>query len=412
MSFDVVHKAGLLLGLFFAFLLSLLHITLGAFSKISLSRLLEDRKKADRAEILGSFEETRIAVEYLRVVVLIACLVYLVLVFPKFSLWPLWMFLAVVGFYTLFLDALPRLIQSFWKSAVLRFFLPSFGLVRGLAAPVVALSKILGTREDHRDEKEENRETTEEEIETFIDEATEEGIIDKGEDELLRSVVEFGDTLVREIMTPRVNLVCIRRDATIDNLKDLFIREKYSRIPVYKDRIDNIEGMVIAKDILEYADEKHKSQPIEPLVRPATFVPESMPVPDLLKEFQKSQMKLAVVVDEHGGVSGVVTMEDVLEEIVGEIHDEYDTEEAQIVENAPFDYTVSGSTEVEEMEELFDIELAEDDFLTMGGLITHNLGRLPLKGEVLDIKGLRLDVLDVDQKRVKKLRVRKAPGTP
>ncbi len=136
-------------------------------------------------------------------------------------------------------------------------------------------------------------------------------------------------------MTPRVNMVCIRKDATIDNLKDLIIREKYSRIPVYKDRLDNIEGVVMAKDILEYADEKHKGQPIEALIRPVVFVPESMPVADLLKEFQKVKQKMAIVVDEHGGVSGLVTMEDVVEEIVGEIQDEYDTEEAQIVENAP-----------------------------------------------------------------------------
>ncbi len=411
MSLDAIHQAGLALGLLLAFLLSLLHMTLGAFSKISLSRLLEDHKKEDRTRILHDFEETRIAVEYLRVVILLACLVYLVLVFPRLSLWPLWMFLAIVGFYTVFFEALPRLIQSFWKNAVVRLALPSFGLLRGLAAPLVVLSKVLGEREDHREEREENREATDEEIEQFIDEATEEGIIEEGEDELLRSVVEFGDTLVREIMTPRVNMVCIRRNATIDNLKDLIIREKYSRIPVYKDRIDNIEGMVMAKDIIEYADEEHKEQPIEALIRPAAFVPESMPVPDLLKEFQKRQTKMALVVDEHGGVSGLVTMEDVVEEIVGEIQDEYDTDEAQILENAPFDYTVSGATEVEEIEELFDLELAEDDFLTMGGLITHSLGRLPLKGENLAIKGLRLEILDVDQKRVNKLRVRKAPDT-
>jgi len=203
-------------------------------------------------------------------------------------------------------------------------------------------------------------------------------------------------------------MVCIRKDSTIDNLKDLIIREKYSRIPVYKDRVDNVEGMVMAKDIIEYADEKHKGQPIEALVRPVLFVPESMDVADLLKEFQKAKQKMAVVVDEHGGVSGLVTMEDVVEEIVGEIQDEYDTEEAEIMQNAPDDYTVSGGVEVEEMEEIFDLELAEDDFITVGGLITHELGRLPHKGESLAIKGLTLEVIDVDQKKVKKLRIRRA----
>jgi len=287
-------------------------------------------------------------------------------------------------------------------------FLPAFPLVRVLAFPLLAISRNLIAREEQREEKEEDREASGEEIETFIDEATEEGIIDKGEDALLRSVVEFGDTVVREVMTPRLNMVCIRKDATIDNLKDLIIREKYSRIPVYKDRLDNMEGIVMAKDILEYSDDKHKLQPIEALIRPVAFVPEAMPVPDLLREFQKVKEKMAIVVDEHGGVSGLVTMEDVVEEIVGEIQDEYDTEEAQIVENGPLDFTVSGATEVEELEELFDVELAEDDFITVGGLITHDLGRLPFKGETLIIKGLRLEVLDVDQKKIKKLRIHRA----
>jgi CBS domain containing-hemolysin-like protein len=134
-----------------------------------------------------------------------------------------------------------------------------------------------------------------------------------------------------------------------------------------------------------------------------------MEVADLLKEFQKAKQKMAVVVDEHGGVSGLVTMEDVVEEIVGEIQDEYDTEEAQIVENAPGDFTVSGRVEVEEMEELLDLELAEDDFITVGGLVTHTLGRLPAKGEMLDIKGLSFEILDVEQKRVKKIRIKRKP---
>ena len=164
----------------------------------------------------------------------------------------------------------------------------------------------------------------------------------------------------------------------------------------------------MAKDILEYSDEKHKGQPIEALIRHVAFVPESMPVSRLLRELQKVKQKMAIVVDEHGGVSGLVTMEDVVEEIVGEIQDEYDTEEAQITENAPLDFTVSGATEVEELEELFDIDLAEDDFITVGGLITHDLGRLPHKGEILTIKGLLLEVLDVDQKKIMNLRIRKA----
>jgi CBS domain containing-hemolysin-like protein len=408
MSMSAVGWIGLGLALLAAFLLSLLHIVLGGYSKISLSRFLENRDKAERTRVLASFEETVLAVEFLRMVVILALVVYGFMAFQSAGLKPFAVFLAALAVYGVVLDLVPRLLVFIGKPVLLKMFLPAFGAVRIIASPLLVLSRHLLAREEQREENGEDREASDEEIETFIDEATEEGIIDEGEDELLRSVVEFGDTLVREVMTPRVNMVCIRRDATIDNLKDLIIKEKYSRIPVYKDRLDNMDGIVMAKDILEYSDDKHKAQPIEALIRPVAYVPESMPVQDLLREFQKVKQKLAIVVDEHGGVSGLVTMEDVVEEIVGEIQDEYDTEEAQIVENAPLDFTVTGATEVEELEELFDVELAEDDFITVGGLITHDLGRLPHKGESLNIKGLLLEVLEVDQKKVKKLRIRKA----
>jgi CBS domain containing-hemolysin-like protein len=408
MTMTAVVWTGLALAFVAAFLLSVFHFVLGAYSKISLSRFLENRDKTDRSKILKSLDEARLAVEFLRIVAILALAVYGFVAFGAAGLRPIWLFLAALAVYAIGLDFIPRLIVLAAKRFLLKTFLPAFPLVRVLAFPVLVVSRRLVAREEQREELEEDREASDEEIETFIDEATEEGIIDKGDNELLRSVVEFGDTVVREVMTPRVNMVCIRKGATIDNLKDLIIKEKYSRIPVYKDRLDNMEGIVMAKDILEYSDEKHKAQPIEALIRPTAFVPESMPVQDLLREFQKVKTKMAIVVDEHGGVSGLVTLEDVVEEIVGEIQDEYDTEEAQIVENAPLDFTVSGATEVEELEELFDVELAEDDFITVGGLITHDLGRLPAKGEALTVKGLHVEVLDVDQKRIKKLRIRKA----
>jgi len=393
-----------------AFLLSLFHFTLGSYSKISFSRFLEDRDKALRNGLLKHFEETALAVEFLRIVVILALAVYGYVVFGGSGegARPVWLFLASLAVYAVGLDLVPRLLVLAAKPALMRMFLPAFPFVRVLASPVLVVSRRLIAREEQREEQEEDREASEEEIETFIDEATEEGIIDEDEDELLRSVVEFGDRVVREVMTPREAMVCIRREATIDNLKDLIIRDKYSRIPVYKDRLDNIDGIVMAKDLLEYADEKHKALPIEALIRSVAFVPESMPLTDLLRELQKVKQKMAIVVDEHGGVSGLVTMEDVVEEIVGEIQDEYDTEEAQITQNAPLDFTVSGTTEVEELEELFDAELAEDDFVTIGGLITRNLGRLPHKGETLTVEGLLIEILDVDEKKVKKLRIRKA----
>lgn len=389
-----------------AFALSLFHMALSSFSKISLSGYLEERNKPYRHNVLKHYEEIKIAVEFWRTVILIAFLVYVFVTFRRANLWPLWLFLSLVLTYGLFLDALPRLIGTVNKEALVEAFLPSANLFLVLSAPILALSRWLCTRQESEEEEEDDREAGDEEIETFIDGAKEEGIIEKDEDELLRSVVEFGDIVVREIMTPRVDIVCIRKDATIQKLRNLIITEKYSRIPVYKDRIDNIEGIVIAKDLLAFSESKHDNEPIEALVWPVIFVPESMKVSELLKELQKVKQKLAIVVDEHGGVSGLVTMEDLVEEIIGEILDEYDTEEAPVSEIGPREYLVSGGVKVEKLEDLFEQELAEDDYITASGLITHHLGRLPKKGETVDIKGLSVEVIDVDQKRIKKLRMK------
>jgi CBS domain containing-hemolysin-like protein len=405
MEIEFLEWVGFFFSFLAAFLFSLFHLSLSSFSKISISRFLEDEEKQYRLKILDIYDEIKIAVEFMRILFIIAFLIYFYVIFPRLMFWPLWLFLISLAIYFIFFDLFPRLLNSLSRKKILGFFLPSYRLAYFFASPLLLLKKIKPSDE----EKDEIRETSDEEIQAFIDEAKEEGIIEKEEGVLLKSVVEFGDTVVREIMTPRVDIACIPKDSTIQKLRNLVIQAKHSRIPVYKDKIDNIEGIVIAKDLLEYADDKLKNNPIEPLIRPVYFVPESMKVAELLKEFQRRKQKLAIVVDEHGGVSGLVTMEDLVEEIVGEIRDEYDMDKARIVEKGPFDYVVSGDAEVEEIEELFDLEFAEEDYLTVGGLITHHLGRLPAQGEQLQIKDLSLEVLEVDQKTIKKLRIKKQP---
>ena len=412
MEISTITWAGLGLCVLAASALSLFHITLSGYSKVGLSGFLEERNHPDRTRILDRYDDIKIAVEFWRMILIIALAVYAFLIFPAFRTRPLGLFLFSAVVYAVFFDIVPRLLAAAGRDRCLSRFLPSYRLFLSLSAPVLAFVRWLSVREEQKEEEAgpEDREAGEEEIETFLDEAEEEGIIEKGEDALLRNVVEFGDTIVREVMTPRVDMVCIRRDATIQKLRHLFIAEKYSRIPVYRDRVDGVDGLVMAKDLLAYSEKEFDEASIEPLVRPLLFVPESMKVADLLKELQKAKQKMAVVVDEHGGVSGLVTMEDVFEVIVGEIQDEYDAEEAQIVQNGPADYTVSGAAKVEEIEDLFDLELADDDFITVSGLVAQALGRLPTKGERLTIGRLIVDVLDVDQKRIKKLRMRKAAG--
>ena len=386
------------------FLVSVFHISLASSSKIAISRLLEDTDKKYRQKILDIYDELKVAVEFIRIIFLIAFLVYIFMVFPRLNLWPLWLLLVALGIYIVAFDIIPRLISLRNRDKILASFLPSFRLPCLLSKPLLWISKV---KTFAKEEEEEEREASDEEIQALIDEAKEEGIIEKEEGVLLKSVVEFGDTIAKEIMTPRVDMICIRKDANIGELRKLVIKEKHSRIPMYKDRVDNIEGVILAKDLLEFSDEAHKTESIESLIRPVHFVPWSMKVSELLKELQERREKLVIVVDEHGGVSGLVTMEDMMEEIVGEIQDEYDSEEVQFIEQGPLDFIVLGDAEVEDLEDLFELDLVEDDYVTVSGLITHSLGRLPHKGEKIELKGLSLEIIEVDQKRIKKLRIKK-----
>ena len=283
MARDVWGWAGLGLIFLASFIVSLFHASLSSVSRISLSRFLGDESRDCRQRVLDRYDETRIAVESLRAVLLVGFLVCLLTLLPRPRLWPFASFLLFLAVYFLFFDYMPRFLNSLNRKAVLKLFLPFFGFVQALATPVIFLSRKIEARQIKEEQREvREREASDEEIETFIDEATEEGIIEEDEGTLLRSVVEFGDTLVREIMTPRVEMVCVNKEATFGALRGLIQKEKYSRLPVYKDRIDNIEGMVIAKDLLPYAEDRYRDMPIEPIIRPAYFVPESMKVACLL----------------------------------------------------------------------------------------------------------------------------------
>ncbi len=406
MEVEIEKWIGFGLSFLATFLVSVFHISLASSSKISVSRLLESKDKKHRQKMLDIYDELKVAVEFIRVVFLIAFLIYIYMVFPRLYLWPLWLLLISLGIYIVAFDLIPRMLSLRYKDRILASFLPSYRIPYLLAKPLLWISKV---KTFAKEEEEAERETSDEEIQALIDEAKEEGIIEKEEGVLLKSVVEFGDTIAKEIMTPRVDMICIRKDATIEELRELVIKEKHSRIPAYKDRVDNIEGIILAKDLLEFSDEAHKADSVEPLIRPVHFVPWSMKVSELLKELQDRREKIAIVVDEHGGVSGLVTMEDLMEEIVGEIQDEYDLEEVEFIEKGPLDYIVPGDADVEDLEDLFDLDLAEDDYITVGGLITHSLGRLPEKSEKVELKGLAMEIIDVDHKRIKKLRITKAP---
>ncbi len=401
----VFFYSGWVLSFILTFLMSFLQIALSYFSRIGISRILGEEKKKLREQVLENYDELKISVDYGRIIFFLAFLVYSCSLRPDLASWPLWCLISCLLVYLVFFDYLPRLLFALVKEKGLILILPVLIPLRTILTPVLYLPRFFLKKEEKRQDIWKNYETTEEEIETFIDEATEEGIIEKDENELLRGVVEFGDRLVREIMTPRARMVAVDKNTSIGQLKEIFSKEKYSRMPVYRERLDNIEGMVIAKDLLEFSSPDQAERKIDFLIRPVPFVPETMAVKDLLTEFKKLKQKMAIVVDEYGGVSGLVTMEDLLEEIVGEIQDEYDVEEPQIIAEKPDCFLVSGETEVEEIEELLGTELSEETFLTVNGLLQKHLGRLPSQGEKIHLAGLVFEILEIDDKRIKKVRL-------
>ena len=233
-----------------------------------------------------------------------------------------------------------------------------------------------------------------------------EAVADETEErKLLQSVVDFGGTLVREVMTPRPDIVAIAHDATVAEFRVLFAEEEYSRIPVYKDNLDNVLGFVFAKDLVTLDGVQGTSRIVPQLLRPAHVVPEGKRVAELLRELQVKQVQSAIVVDEYGGTAGLVTIEDLLEEIVGEIRDEYDDESEPIVDEGDGTFVFLGTVSVGDMVERLGVSVERDGFETVGGYLLTRLGRVPTVGETLEIDGLVVEVLEAERRRVRKVRV-------
>jgi putative hemolysin len=248
-------------------------------------------------------------------------------------------------------------------------------------------------------------------IQALIDVGEEEGILEEEERERIQSIIEYGETLAGEVMTPRTEIVALPLATTVREARDVMVESKYSRLPVYRGQIDDVVGIIYVRDLLACWAEGREGDPIEPLLRPAYFVPETKSVDELFEEMQKVHVQLALVIDEYGGLAGLLTVEDILEEIVGEIEDE-DIEGEEVVEIVEGDdgyYDVLGSTEVGKIERLFDLEIEDDDFTTIAGLVINESGRVPAPGTLLSLRGLDVEVLEADERRVNRLRLRRTP---
>jgi CBS domain containing-hemolysin-like protein len=312
------------------------------------------------------------------------------------------LFAALLAFVVVCEHLLPWLIASRNPQQVLEVLLPSFGW---FAAPLSPLTRGLRRMAARRDGT-----TPAEESEPAATPAGGEpdtaAIAEGGEHQLLRSIVGFGDRLVREVMTPRPDIVAIQADASLADLRAFFREQEYSRIPVYKDDIDNILGFAFVKDLIKHA-ELPATAPVTEIMRPAFFVPETKRVPDLLREFQRHQVQSAIVVDEYGGTAGLVSLEDLIEEIVGEIRDEYDVETEPIAAEADDAFLVSGRVSVDQVTERLGIAIQGEGFETFGGYLLSRLGRVPQSGERFDLDDIQVEVLEADRRRILRVRVRR-----
>jgi CBS domain containing-hemolysin-like protein len=252
----------------------------------------------------------------------------------------------------------------------------------------------------------------EENIDALIDAGAEEGIIEEEDRRLIHSVVAFGNKTVREVMTPRPDMVAIAADATLEDLRQLVIHEQFSRIPVYENSIDHIVGFVHVRDMFELDFIDRSSRTVRDLMRPIRLVPETKPVNDLLREMQSDGAHMAVVIDEYGSTAGLVTMEDMVEEIVGEIRDEHEPG-ADVERDSDGGYIVSGSFDVDNLQELLDFRASEHtESTTVGGLVTEWTGRVPEPGESIEREGIRIEVLASNDLRVDQVRISKTEQAP
>ena len=282
-----------------------------------------------------------------------------------------------------------------WPLRILIYLALPVTLMLGFGRSVAALT---------REHPPEQGESSTEAVDALIEAGQEEGILEEGDRALIQSVVEFGDKTVREVMTPRPEIIALPVKTTVEQFTELLRTKPYSRVPVYEGNIDQVRGIVMAHDVLQIADTDARLRTVQELMRPAFFVPETQRVSALLREMQKENLHMAIVIDEYGSVAGVVTIEDMVEEIVGEIRDEHEAK-ADVVRENDHSYLVPGNMDVDRLGELFGVRPETREASTVAGLVSEVSGHIPGRGEVVEREGLRFEVLESTNRRVERLRI-------
>jgi CBS domain containing-hemolysin-like protein len=311
-----------------------------------------------------------------------------------------------------FAELIPREIGRRYTEPIAFATIYVFNWLSYLAAPFARLVTKIGRILTGKwaETEEEASTITEEDLLSYVEVGEEEGVFKEEEKEMIYSIFDLDDTLVREVMVPRIDVVAVEADTSIEEAMNIIVQAGYSRVPVYVDSIDNIIGILYVKDLLIYWLEKRETRPVRGLERRVYYIPETKPVSDLLRELQAKKVHIAIVVDEYGGTAGLVTIEDLLEEIVGEIQDEHDVEEFYMQSISEDEYIFSARMDLDDINDIMSINLPTDESDTLGGLVYDALGRIPKMGDSIDgtsfdVPNVRLTVLDVEGRRIKTVKV-------
>ena len=426
MEIEIIIAVVILLALVF---LATVDTAFSHLSDVGLRRISTDEEFGDKKnstkflrEVLENRPRFRFALSSVIQIFLIFFTVLLTVILSQFtdSKWKLLMSALIIGVIAtvFFRQIIPRFLVRNNTERKLLFLLPAirpiYSLVSFFVEPITTRSKTRQKLEAtvSPDSTEERSDDNADDFQALMEVGEAEGIIEEKEREMIETLVEFSDTRAGEIMTPRTEICGIPVESTVKEARDLIIEEKYSRLPVYRETMDNIEGMIYVRDLLQSWAEGKEARPVSEILRDAFFVPETITAAELLKSMQANHVQIAVVIDEYGGVAGLVTVEDILEEIVGEIEDE-DTEQdeiIEIIEGKDGYWDVVGSTEIDKIERLVDLDLEDDDYTTIAGFVTSEAGYVPKEGEQLNLRGLAIEILKADEKKIRLLRLRKAEG--
>ncbi len=389
-------------------------IAIGSISRDSLEKLAESKVRG-ASLILGMIENKRrflLMFLYGKILSIIVGTVFLyTFFFMKSSMWGLTKSFSIlltivvsVSAYTLTEGLFSKLISTGeYENRIPRFaiFLHFLVVFNMLLLPfTLFIDYVLSVFIKKKSELAEKEEALKE----LLKSETEYGVIEQDEEEMIQSIFEFSDTTVKEVMVPRIDMIAAEKNISIDELIELFEKEGHSRIPVYEDRVDNILGVIYAKDLLVFISEKGKKDfSINEMMREAYFVPENKKISELLKEFKKTKVHIAIVVDEYGGTAGIVALEDLLEEIVGEIQDEYDQDERDYIWMNDRTVLIDAGLDIDDVNEIIRTSIPNDNFDTLGGFIYNQLGFIPEGGEEIKWEDITFKIKEINGNRISKI---------